>query len=98
MQQPKKSTSIDSKNIPFIREHAGQCLQKSSKLNKRTVLAAVLRRLRWIARPMAIKLTYKIEAAGSRRAGEIMVILFFRGCCLLLLLFLLHVCSRDGWY
>jgi hypothetical protein len=37
-----------------------------------------------IAQHAAIALTYKVEAAGSRRAGEIMVLVFFVGqavCC-----------------
>ena len=40
----------------------------------------MLRRSRSIVRHTAIALTFKIGAAGSRRAGEIMVAVFFGNC------------------
>ncbi len=50
----------------------------------------MLRRLRSIAKYTVIALTYKIKAAGSQRAGEIMVSMFFYVLCWL--------CVIAVWY
>jgi hypothetical protein len=46
-----------------------------------------MRRSRSIAQYTAIALTHKIKAAGSRGAGEIMVLMFFVILCVVLVVY-----------
>jgi hypothetical protein len=87
MQQTIKNTCINFKNTPFVSIHSDQ-LRVEQVVLKNCI--AMLRRLCIIVQRRAITLTYYFEAAGSRRPGGIMVLVFL---CVLLVLFVV-LCTK----